>query len=108
MFAVVKTGGKQYRVEKQSIIKVEKLVAEVGTIVTLDSVLMVANGDKQTIGAPYVKGASVKAEVLAQDRGPKILIFKKKRRQNYRRKKGHRQNITTLKITAINGPKAKS
>ena len=87
MFAVVKTGGKQYRVEKQSIIKVEKLVAEVGTIVTLDSVLMLANGDNQTIGAPYVKGASVKAEVLAQDRGPKILIFKKKRRQNYRRKK---------------------
>ena len=97
MFAVIKTGGKQYRVASGDVIKVEKLEAEAGATVTLDQVLMV--GD--TIGTPLVAGATVSAEVIAQDRGPKVIIFKKKRRQNYRRKNGHRQDLTVLRITEI-------
>ncbi len=97
MFAVIKTGGKQYRVASGDVIKVEKLEAEAGATIALDQVLMV--GD--TIGTPFVSGASVAAEVVAQDRGPKIIVFKKKRRQNYRRKNGHRQDITVLRITEI-------
>ena len=97
MFAVVKTGGKQYRVASGDVIKVEKLEAEAGATIALDQVLMV--GD--TIGTPLVAGATVSAEVIAQDRGPKVIIFKKKRRQNYRRKNGHRQDLTVLRITDI-------
>jgi len=97
MFAVIKTGGKQYRVASGDVIKVEKLEAEAGSTVTLDQVLMA--GDK--IGTPLVDGVTVSAEVVAQDRGPKIIVFKKKRRQNYRRKNGHRQDITVLRITDI-------
>jgi len=97
MFAVIKTGGKQYRVASGDVIKVEKLEAEAGSTVTLDQVLMA--GDK--IGTPLVADVTVSAEVVAQDRGPKIIVFKKKRRQNYRRKNGHRQDITVLRITDI-------
>jgi large subunit ribosomal protein L21 len=97
MFAVIKTGGKQYRVASGDVIKVEKLEAEAGATVTLDQVLMV--GDK--VGTPLVADATVSAEVIAQDRGPKIIVFKKKRRQNYRRKNGHRQDLTVLRITDI-------
>ena len=97
MFAVIKTGGKQYRVVSGDVIKVEKLEAEAGATIALDQVLMV--GD--TIGTPLVAGATVSAEVIAQDRGPKIIVFKKKRRQNYRRKNGHRQDLTVLRITEI-------
>ena len=97
MFAVIKTGGKQYRVASGDVIKVEKLEGEAGATIALDQVLMV--GD--TIGTPLVAGASVSAEVIAQDRGPKIIVFKKKRRQNYRRKNGHRQDLTVLRITEI-------
>jgi large subunit ribosomal protein L21 len=97
MFAVIKTGGKQYRVASGDVIKVEKLEAEAGSTVTLDQVLMA--GDK--IGTPLVAGVTVSAEVVAQDRGPKIIVFKKKRRQNYRRKNGHRQDLTVLRITDI-------
>jgi large subunit ribosomal protein L21 len=97
MFAVIKTGGKQYRVVSGDVIKVEKLEAEAGATIALDQVLMV--GD--TIGTPLVAGATVSAEVIAQDRGPKVIIFKKKRRQNYRRKNGHRQDLTVLRITEI-------
>jgi large subunit ribosomal protein L21 len=97
MFAVIKTGGKQYRVASGDVIKVEKLEAEAGATVTLDQVLMA--GDK--VGTPLVAGATVSAEVVAQDRGPKIIVFKKKRRQNYRRKNGHRQDLTVLRITDI-------
>ena len=97
MFAVIKTGGKQYRVVPGDVIKVEKLEVEAGSTIALDQVLMV--GDQ--IGTPLVQGASVAAEVIAQDRGPKISVFKKKRRQNYRRKNGHRQDITVLRITEI-------
>jgi large subunit ribosomal protein L21 len=97
MFAVIKTGGKQYRVVSGDVIKVEKLEGEAGATIALDQVLML--GD--TIGTPLVAGASVSAEVIAQDRGPKVIIFKKKRRQNYRRKNGHRQDLTVLRITEI-------
>ena len=97
MFAVIKTGGKQYRVASGDVIKVEKLEAEAGSTVTLDQVLMVDG----KIGTPLVADAAVSAEVIAQDRGPKIIVFKKKRRQNYRRKNGHRQDLTVLRITDI-------
>lgn len=96
-FAIFSTGGKQYRVKVGDIIKVEKLAAD-GKI-EFDQVLMVGS----TIGNPLVAGAMVTAEVLEHKRSDKILVFKKKRRQNYRRTKGHRQNITVLKITDIKG-----
>ena len=101
MYAVVKTGGKQYKVQKDDVIRVEKLDAEAGKSVTLDEVLMVNDGKKSTIGAPLVSGAKVTAEVLEQTRGEKVIVFKKKRRQNYRRKKGHRQDLTVLRIKDI-------
>ncbi|ACI97887.1 MULTISPECIES: 50S ribosomal protein L21 [Rhodospirillales] len=101
MFAVIRTGGKQYKVANGDVIKVEKLVADAGATVTLDDVLMVSDAGKTTIGTPVVQGAAVTAEVVAQSRGPKIIIFKKKRRQNYRRKNGHRQDLTVLRITGI-------
>lgn len=100
MFAVIRTGGKQYKVQKDDVIKVEKLEGDAGASVNLDEVLFLG-GEKATVGAPLVKGASVKAEIIAQDRAAKITVFKKKRRQNYRRKKGHRQNITVLRIKDI-------
>ncbi|PWC41395.1 MULTISPECIES: 50S ribosomal protein L21 [unclassified Azospirillum] len=103
MFAVIRTGGKQYKVASGDVIKVEKLEAEAGASITLDDVLMVSDAGSTTIGTPTVAGASVAAEVVAQDRGPKIIVFKKKRRQNYRRKNGHRQDLTVLRITGING-----
>lgn len=101
MYAVVKTGGKQYRVAKDDIIKIERLEGDAGDIITLDEVLMVGEGDAVTVGAPRVDGASVAGEILEQARAKKIIIFKKRRRQNYRRKKGHRQNLTVLKVTDI-------
>lgn len=97
MFAVIRTGGKQYKVQKDDKIEVEKLEVEAGDTVDLDEVLFVDG----KIGAPLVKGAKVVATVLEQKRGPKIIIFKKKRRQNYRRKKGHRQHLTLLQIKEI-------
>jgi len=101
MYAVVKTGGKQYRVAKDDIIKVEKLPGIDGDHVVLDEVLMVGEGADVTIGSPLISGASVSAEILEQKRDKKVLIFKKRRRQNYRRKKGHRQHLSVLKITDI-------
>lgn len=101
MFAVVKTGGKQYRVEKDQVIRVEKLVAEAGETITLDHVLMLGEGADITVGSPVVKGASVSCEVLEQTRNDKIIVFKKQRRQNHRRKKGHRQHVTVLRVTGI-------
>ena len=103
MYAVVKTGGKQYRVAKDDIIEVEKLDIPEGDSVTLDQVLLVGSEDSAKIGTPVVSGASVKAIVLKQKKDDKIIVFKKKRRQNYRRKNGHRQNLTVLKITDIKG-----
>jgi len=101
MFAVLKTGGKQYRVQKNDVIRVERLDGKEGDKIKLDEILMVGEPSKAQIGTPLVKGASVTAEVIAQTRAPKIIVFKKKRRQNYRRKKGHKQQITLLRITDI-------
>jgi large subunit ribosomal protein L21 len=101
MYAVVKTGGKQYRVAKDDVLKIERLPGEEGDIITLDDVLMLGDGAKVTVGAPMIAGASVAAEIVEQGRGPKIIIFKKRRRQNYRRKKGHRQLLTVVRITDI-------
>jgi large subunit ribosomal protein L21 len=107
MFAVVKTGGKQYRVAKDDVIKVEKLDADEGEIVALDEVLMVGGEGEPKVGSPTISGAVVEAEVVRAERTRKIIVFKKKRRQNYRRKKGHRQHQTVLKIVEISldGPK---
>jgi len=101
MFAVIKTGGKQYRVAQDDVIRVEKLTTEAGDIVELSNVLMVDGDGGLSVGAPYVAGATVAAEVLEQGRGDKIIIFKKKRRQNYRRRNGHRQYETVLRVTEI-------
>jgi len=101
MYAVVKTGGKQYKVASGDVIKVEKLAAEAGATVELDQVFMVGDDAKVTVGAPLVDGAKVAAEVLNEIKGPKITIFKKKRRKNHRRTRGHRQPITVLKVTGI-------
>jgi len=97
MFAVIKTGGKQYRVEAGDVIVVEKLPVDENGAVTFDEVLMV--GDK--VGAPIVAGATVTGEVMKQTRDKKVIVFKKKRRQNYRRKNGHRQYISVVRITDI-------
>ena len=101
MFAVIKTGGKQYKVAEGDTITVEKLDAEAGKDVTFDTVLMLGNGDDVTVGAPLVDGASVFGEVEEQTRGDKIIIRKKRQRQTYRRTKGHRQHLTVVKITGI-------
>ena len=101
MFAVIRTGGKQYKVASGDVIEVEKLEGENGATLTLDQVLMVFDGGTATVGTPIVAGATVTAELVRQARGPKIIIFKKKRRQNYRRKNGHRQEVTVLRITGI-------
>jgi large subunit ribosomal protein L21 len=101
MFAVIKTGGKQYRVAAGDVIKVEKLDGDAGATVNFPDVLAVGDGDKVTLGAPLVDGATVTAEVLEQTRAKKIIVFKKKRRQNYRRKNGHRQHLTVLRITNV-------
>jgi large subunit ribosomal protein L21 len=101
MFAVIKSGGKQYKVAKNDVIRVEKLDAEAGASIDLNEVLMVGDDKSQTVGVPLVDGASVSATVLEQMRDRKIIIFKKKRRQNYRRKNGHRQHLTVLRIDDI-------
>ena len=100
MFAVIKTGGKQYRVAAEDLLKVEKIKGEPGEIVQFGEVLVVG-GDSATIGTPTVAGASVAAEVVEQGRGPKVIAFKKRRRKNSRRKRGHRQEFTLVRITEI-------
>ncbi|MFC7048265.1 50S ribosomal protein L21 [Emcibacter nanhaiensis] len=107
MFAVVKTGGKQYKVAKDDVLKVEKLDGEAGAKVTLDEVLMVGDDKGVQVGSPTVNGTVVTAEILEQTRGDKVIVFKKKRRQNYRRKKGHRQELTVLKVLEIGKGAAK-
>lgn len=101
MYAVIRTGGKQYKVSPQDVLQIEKITGAAGDTVTLPDVLMVGGEGDPTLGAPLVAGAAVSAEVVEQGRGPKIIIFKKKRRQNYRRKKGHRQDLTTVRILEI-------
>lgn len=101
MFAVIKTGGKQYKVAKDDVIVVEKLNGEAGEVVAFESVLMVGEGADTKAGAPFIEGVCVAGEVIEQTRGDKILVFKKKRRQNYRRTNGHRQDLTVVRITDI-------
>ncbi len=101
MYAVVKTGGKQYRVSKDDLIRIERLEGDAGEVVTLGEVLMIGDGADVKIGAPFIDGASVAGEIVEQTRGDKIIVFKKKRRKNYRRKAGHRQLLTVLKVTDI-------
>jgi large subunit ribosomal protein L21 len=101
MFAVVKTGGKQYKVSKDDKLIVEKIEGDDGSAITLDNVLFVFDGKKATIGEPAVAGAIVKAKIIRQTRGEKVVVFKKRRRQNYRRKAGHKQDLTLIQITDI-------
>jgi large subunit ribosomal protein L21 len=101
MYAVIKTGGKQYRVAAEDKIQIEKLAGEAGDIVEFTNVLMVANDGSIDVGAPFVSGATVAAEILGQVRGPKVIIFKKHRRKHFRRKNGHRQDLTSVRITEI-------
>ena len=103
MYAVIKTGGKQYRVVAGEKIKVEQIPAEVGTQITIDQVLMVGEGEAVKIGAPLVAGASVSATVLSQGRHDKVRIFKMRRRKHYQKRQGHRQNYTELQINTIAG-----
>ena len=101
MYALVKTGGKQYRVSKDDTILVERIAADEGAEVILNDIVMLADGDKVKIGTPKVDGAAVSATVMRQTRGPKIIIFRRKRRKNHRRTQGHRQDLTLLKINDI-------
>ncbi len=101
MFAVIKTGGKQYKVAKGDVLIVERLDSEDGKTITFDEVLMMGEGDKITVGAPTIAGATVTADLLETRKGAKVIIFKKKRRKDYRRTKGHRQVETVVRVTDI-------
>jgi large subunit ribosomal protein L21 len=101
MFAVIKTGGKQYRVAANEQITVMHLAGEAGEKVTFGDVLMVGDGENMKVGAPLVSGASVAGEIVGQERGPKVIAFKKRRRKNSKRKRGHRQDLTIVRITGI-------
>jgi len=101
MYAIVETGGRQYRVSPGDRLEVEKLAGEVGDTVTLTNVLMVGDGSTVTVGTPKVAAARVEAQITAQKRGEKIIVFKFKRRKGYRKKQGHRQSLTALKILGI-------
>ncbi|HCA41596.1 MAG TPA: 50S ribosomal protein L21 [Aminobacterium sp.] len=102
MYAIVETGGKQYRVAAGDTLKVESIHAEVGTSLVLDKVLMVSDDQDVRVGTPYLEGASVNATVVDHGRAPKILVYKFKSKKNYRRMRGHRQNFTEIKIDSIN------
>ncbi len=102
MYAIIKTGGKQYRVEKDGIISVDLLAQEEGSDFTTDQILFVKNGENEfKVGAPLVEGATVSGKILSHYKGKKIVVFKKKRRKGYRRTQGHRQNYTKIQITDI-------
>ncbi len=101
MYAVIRTGGKQYRVQPDDVIEIEKIPGEAGDVVTFEEVLMLGGEGEPRVGDPLLSGVSVAAEILAQKRARKIIVFKKKRRKNYRRKKGHRQHLTAVRITEI-------
>ncbi len=106
MYAVIQTGGKQYRVANGDVITVEKLEGDAGATLAIEPVLMVNDGKASQVGAPVVEGASVTAEVVEQTRGKKIIVFKKKRRQGYRRTMGHRQELTVLRVLDVTGKPA--
>lgn len=101
MFAVIKTGGKQYKVATGDVIKIERLAGEAGDLIAFTEVLMVGTADAVTVGAPHVAGATVAGSLVEQTRGPKVISFKKRRRQNSKRKRGHRQDLTMVEITEI-------
>jgi large subunit ribosomal protein L21 len=101
MYAIIETGGKQYKVREGDVITVEKLAADAGSLYTFDRVLSVVNGDSATFGVPYVEGASVSASVIGDGKGKKIVVYKYRAKKNYHRKKGHRQPFTRLKIETI-------
>lgn len=101
MYAVIKTGGKQYRVAAGEKIKIEQIPADIGSEVVLDQVLLVANGDDVTMGTPLIGGATVKVKVISHGRGEKVRIFKMRRRKHYRKTQGHRQNYTEIEILGI-------
>lgn len=103
MFAVIKTGGKQYRVAANDEIEIERLEGEDGATITFEEVLMVGSDAGVKIGAPFVAGASVTAELVEQTRGPKVIAFKKRRRKSWKKKRGHRQDLTLVRITGIAG-----
>ena len=100
MYAVIKTGGKQYRVSEGDVLRVEKLGGDVGSTIDFEEVLMVG-GDEPKLGMPFVSGAKVSAKIIGHDRSKKVIVFKKKKRKNYRRKNGHRQPYTELQITGV-------
>jgi len=102
MYAVIKTGGKQYRVAPGENIKIESLEADVGATIVLDQVLMVADGEAVQVGTPILAGAKVSATVVSHGRGPKVRIFKMRRRKHYQKTQGHRQNYTEIRVDAIN------
>ncbi len=102
MYAVIKTGGKQYRVSEGDILAVEKLEGEQGSTITFDNVLAVGGGEGLKLGKPFLEGAKVEAEVLVQGRAKKVLVFKFKRRKGYKRTKGHRQYFTRVRVKSIN------
>ncbi len=103
MYAVIKTGGKQYRVAADDTLEIEKVAGDAGAMIEFGEVLMIGGDAGAKIGAPFLAGAKVTAEVVEQGRGPKVIAFKKRRRKNSRRKRGHRQELTTVKITSIVG-----
>ena len=103
MYAVIKTGGKQYRVASGEKLKIEQITADVGAEIVIDEVLMVADGEKVALGTPRVAGASVKAKIVSHGRGDKVHIFKMRRRKHYRKSQGHRQNYTEIEILGIAG-----
>ena len=101
MYAVIKTGGKQYRVAPGEKLKIEQIPADIGSEIVLDQILMVADGEAVTVGTPLVSGATVKATVVAHGRGEKVQIFKMRRRKHYQKHQGHRQNYTEIRIDGI-------
>ena len=107
MFAVIKTGGKQYRVTPDDVIRIERISGEAGDEVSFSDVLMLEDDGKTAVGTPLVDGARVTGTLMEQTRGEKILIFKKKRRKSYRRRNGHRQDLSVVRITDISGLRAK-
>jgi large subunit ribosomal protein L21 len=101
VYAIIRAGGKQYRVEKGDVLRLERLEGKVGSKVTLDEVLLVGGGDDIQVGSPQVAGAAVEGTVVEQERGPKIRVFKYKKRKHYRRTRGHRQHVTAVRIDAV-------